>query len=640
VRSDGFEGQQVTVDNIEFGLTNFKGIDFASVPLRGLTVLAGMNSSGKSSLIRSLLLFAQSDVDHLRMNGEVLIMGDAEELRNPARGEQELTFGFRFPQRSVLSTSRRAADLRLGLGPSEFRDPFNQCFPHEYVDIELNYQPDEFDSTRLVLASMKIWSAGGQPDITPRLIARLTPVPELLEEPRFNDSPGGDPDEEGRLTTDSKMIGAYTLTGYEGHTGPMRDIRIDIAGSEVSSVCKRASVLETFEFILQSIQNLPIETARTTARSMVEAAIESVVTTRYDTRSSPSRERPNKHRDDLTKELLDLAAPIEHATSKEQIADAINAVRRLTELRLKRSLVRLKTSRRMSSAGDFGQRPSASPFFNGEESVSIAVVIAALSLISWFASGIRYLGPLRAEARPAFGIEVSSRVTPLGLNGGSTAAFLSSAKAELSRRSAAIQTPRMRLRTQQRPLRQDLFETLAEDLKALGVGEDVLVDSNGRFGYELKVIKDGRAWNISDLGTGVSQVLPILVLLNTSPRGATVLIEQPELHLHPAMQSRLADLLLKHAAARTIIVETHSDYFLNRLRRRILESAVAEEACPTDFVWASQSEDGKGFVITPLATDKYGDIAEWPTGFFDVDQNDLDSILENKILLAENNEPL
>jgi predicted ATPase len=82
--------------------------------------------------------------------------------------------------------------------------------------------------------------------------------------------------------------------------------------------------------------------------------------------------------------------------------------------------------------------------------------------------------------------------------------------------------------------------------------------------------------NLREVGFGISQILPVLIEVMLATAGSTVLIEQPELHLHPAAQAELADLFLQAAALNGIrlIIETHSEHLLLRLRRRIAESTV------------------------------------------------------------------
>lgn len=77
--------------------------------------------------------------------------------------------------------------------------------------------------------------------------------------------------------------------------------------------------------------------------------------------------------------------------------------------------------------------------------------------------------------------------------------------------------------------------------------------------------------NIADVGFGVSQILPIIVQGLHMQKDSTLLLEQPEIHLHPKMQMRMADFLLALASTeRDVVVETHSDHIINRLVKRIM----------------------------------------------------------------------
>ncbi len=114
-------------------------------------------------------------------------------------------------------------------------------------------------------------------------------------------------------------------------------------------------------------------------------------------------------------------------------------------------------------------------------------------------------------------------------------------------------------------------------LKRLGLARTIRIRDVAKKSniFELSVSGAGaaRIANFADVGFGVSQVLPVLVQGFLVPRGGTYIVQQPELHLHPDAQAGLADFFL-YLASRGVrtIVETHSEYLLLRLRRRLAET--------------------------------------------------------------------
>lgn len=119
---------------------------------------------------------------------------------------------------------------------------------------------------------------------------------------------------------------------------------------------------------------------------------------------------------------------------------------------------------------------------------------------------------------------------------------------------------------------------------------------------------------ITDVGFGVSQILPVLVLCFYAPKGSTVILEQPEIHLHPAVQSALGDVLIAARQQRKvqIIVESHSEHLLRRLQRRIAEEKLPESDLGAYFC----ENDGAESKLTTLELNPYGSITNWPNDFF------------------------
>ena len=123
-------------------------------------------------------------------------------------------------------------------------------------------------------------------------------------------------------------------------------------------------------------------------------------------------------------------------------------------------------------------------------------------------------------------------------------------------------------------------EIIAWKLKQMGLIEEFRVTpiSKQRQEYEVGIrTKGSRDWvDLPDVGFGISQVLPVLVQCFYAPAGSIVVMEQPEIHLHPRAQSALADVMIDVIKSREwgadrniqLIVETHSEHFLRRLQRR------------------------------------------------------------------------
>ena len=132
--------------------------------------------------------------------------------------------------------------------------------------------------------------------------------------------------------------------------------------------------------------------------------------------------------------------------------------------------------------------------------------------------------------------------------------------------------------------------------------------------------------SLTDVGFGVSQVLPVLVLLYYVPEGSTVLLEQPEIHLHPAVQSDLADVMLNVADVRNvqIVVESHSEHLMRRLQRRVAEQEASSEDVKLYFV---SSNRGKAHV-SDLLLNQWGEIENWPENFFGDEMGEIAAITE------------
>jgi predicted ATPase len=152
-------------------------------------------------------------------------------------------------------------------------------------------------------------------------------------------------------------------------------------------------------------------------------------------------------------------------------------------------------------------------------------------------------------------------------------------------------------------------------LRMMGVADQIEVRQVGRSSrYELVIHKDGVMANLRDVGIGVSQVLPVLTLAYFVPRGSTVLLEEPEIHLHPLAQSVLAEMFVEVSQTRGVqfVVETHSEHLFRRMQTLIARGQTDTNKCQMMFV----ERQGADAVLRKLDVDDFGTVKNWPTNFF------------------------
>jgi predicted ATPase len=159
---------------------------------------------------------------------------------------------------------------------------------------------------------------------------------------------------------------------------------------------------------------------------------------------------------------------------------------------------------------------------------------------------------------------------------------------------------------------------IAEKLKDLGLIDsfrlEELREGTNIFRVLVRHTPESPEVSLTDVGSGVSQVLSVLVQCYYVPEGSTVILELPELHLHPSVQSGLADIFIDAYQKRgvQIILESHSEHLLRRLQRRIAE----EKILPTDVnLYFCSLEKGES-KLTTLDVDEYGNIRNYPKDFF------------------------
>lgn len=232
-------------------------------------------------------------------------------------------------------------------------------------------------------------------------------------------------------------------------------------------------------------------------------------------------------------------------------------------------------------------------------------------------SSIYYLGPLRTKAERFY---TWGGITPesVGFAGENTVAAILAArdrKISLGYRRQA----------------KSLEEIIALKLAEMGLIEEFKVNqiSQQRQEYEVKVQTKGSIdWvDLPDVGFGISQVLPVLVQCFYAPSGSIIIMEQPEIHLHPNAQSALADVMIDVINSREngedrniqLVIETHSEHFLRRLQRRIAENTDLQQKVSAYFANIAETPA----TLEALQIDIFGNIRNWPENFFGDEMGDV-----------------
>lgn len=184
-----------------------------------------------------------------------------------------------------------------------------------------------------------------------------------------------------------------------------------------------------------------------------------------------------------------------------------------------------------------------------------------------------------------------------------------------------------------------ILDEISNDLAKIGLVKRWLCDEF-HLAKDINVVKEsGKRYRVvvttnEDLkvdlvhmGFGLSQILPIITQGCISPRNSLMIVEDPEVHMHPSIQASMADFFIFLCNERKVAVmtETHSDHFITRLRRRIAEKVVDFDKVHLIFVI---SESGESIYKTIPLSDTGRMTGSMPPGFMDTRDQDFKAILE------------
>ena len=242
----------------------------------------------------------------------------------------------------------------------------------------------------------------------------------------------------------------------------------------------------------------------------------------------------------------------------------------------------------------------------------LKILTAFSSVFEELFSHVYYLGPVRARPKRHYHWE-GSHPEDIGRWGDKAIDALLSARVD-------------KLTIQREEQDIPIEDRISEWLRDMDLAHSFLLERTGpRSGkdYDVRIQKSEHGTNVTlaDMGYGLSQFLPVLILCYYAPEGSTLILEQPGIHLHPKVQSELADLLIEVVTERNlqILIESHSEHLLNRLQRRIAEEKISADQTALYFC---RNDEGVS-TIDRLKMDEFGNITNWPPKFFGDEMGDL-----------------
>lgn len=576
---------QVTIEN-------FKALRSATISTKPgkLSVITGVNSSGKSSLIQSLLLFAQSASDRsgLVLNGRLVRLGSAQELVR--QGAEYIEFILETePDGRRDSSSNFHGKIRLLLKPSQ------QTSNLELTDVVGEISTDPKKRLRLSATGGVQADKLRISDEHPEEGNTVLHVKETIEGSRLS-------------RTYVVFNGFSPLAIYR--CSDEKTIRMDAARA-FERAYKNARKNEKSE-----PNNRFNRGARRHVLGVLLALdhIENNVPSEDLTRLQELTSRGAKPRSSSRSLLPEL----EGATLKEvavlygQSMDVSGGV-----------MLSVPSDERGFNPA-LSQHNLLNREFADSYSKSLAVLNTLKRSFGELATRLSYVGPLRDEPRVVWANWGSeNRDLPVGVRGEFSAAVLQRFK---NREVSFVRPGREKVE------RARLIDAVDAWLDFLGIGTGVSANSQGKLGVGLKLAVNGAHRDLTSVGVGVSQALPLVVALFRTPPEGMLVVEQPELHLHPAVQARLAEMFLLARPDIAVVVETHSEAFVTRVRRLCAEGRILPERAEVIFVEPIVRDAGAvcgpaESIARYLELNEMGDLNEWPAGFL-AGEDDFLAIME------------
>ena len=606
-------------------ISNFKSIrEPITLDLAPLTIFSGINSSGKSTLIQSILMVAQSfmsiiDDEALILNGRFLQLGRLQDILHFGYENKSIEIGFDWipadelinpeslvihvdahikrepPRRSRGKRSDKfhpyVAEAKFAFGLIRHYRQGNKKNPMQLIEVQTS-ATTQLPGMNQMPANLRNQLENGEFNYK-----FVTPVPsKLIHDSRL---------ELAQRVALSNIIPSRLL------------VSIDV---------ELAQLIDDTEWIidlLARVSDSSLPNPRTIKDTRLSPQLGNVFKKIKLPQASASRlkEHQNKSMSEFRHTIIVGAGKLYRGWVLRQLTSRVYAPRDM-------GIFRERLAAALSEyLQDHPPKPPGKTQTTYEERLLPSEYMSPINQIQTvFREQIYYLGPLREDPRVIYGQPPLSEQWSVGIKGEYTAAMLN------EYRNMAISfplPPEANFSGRYDSKRGKLIDAVTLWLQRMGLVESVDTRETPKVGYRLTVNSPrlDMPLDLTSVGVGVSQVLPTLVMALLAPLDSILIFEQPELHLHPKVQSVLGDFFLGISLmGKQCIVETHSEYLINRLRRRIVESE-QDTVLPKLRIYFAQKE-GAVSHFQQVKPNEFGTIIEWPEGFFDEAENEATTILK------------
>lgn len=622
----------------KWGVSNFKSVkDSVELDFGALTLFVGQNSAGKSTIIQSILLTAQtlqstSPSRSVVLNGRIVRLGSFADIRANGSGQDSI-------------------DIKFSLTPPTFGADGGQATPRQTGVAGSPYQASVYLEKMLSVSGSYSFSAGMFSEA----------IPQLLLQPRL---------EHGSLSYSSEDSTFDAQISYQRH-GRSRESELrrlgitqaDIALPDLSAIDfaagpqplvskpLRASIDANSTpggVVLRHFIPISLASAYDAVTAEVEAIFDLLVdvdgafksrqlTPRLlaEALSTPSfrtiaiaayTNATDRLSVDLKLRAVDSIDELANDFTFENLAKAQAALhpqgRKALLIQLTERSAELKSLLR-------GGRPARREISSSP--IGDVLSFAGNYVEYFFAENIKYLGPLRDEPKSIYPLAGQSDPRDVGFRGEYTAAVFEDNKDSVVEYISSKAFP-VGDETISRPRGARLADAVGDWLNYLGIAGEIGTTDKGKLGHELTIRtgSEGFHHDLTHVGVGVSQALPIVVSSLLASSGTTLIFEQPELHLNPRVQTRLADFFVSLIlAGKQCIIETHSEYLVSRLRLLVAraDDVVLSKTIRIFFV----EKHGDQSSYRDIRVSERGVIVDWPSGFFDESEKTATEIIRVQI---------